>query len=142
MSPQSNTTAIPSSARVLVVDGDDDTRALYCDVLTGAGYEVVEACDGREAVAKALMHPPTLIITETKLPFVSGYALCETVRRDRATASVPILVITADARVPQTLDAERAGANLVLVKPVDIEIIVREIRRLIDNSADPRPDAR
>ena len=140
MSPRSvNGGLMPATAivpSVLVADADDDTRALYCDVLAAAGYRVIEASDGRDALAKALVEPPTLIVTEATLPLVSGYALCEIVRRDPATATVPVLVITADSRAVQGLHAKRAGADHVLVKPVDIDIVLKEVRRLIEKAAD------
>jgi CheY-like chemotaxis protein len=58
----------------------------------------VEASDGRDALTKTLMHPPALIVTELRLPFIDGYALCERLRSDRATADVPILVVASDSR--------------------------------------------
>src|SRR5437660_12411788 len=83
---------------ILIVDGAAATRALYRRCLARDGCDIIEAPDGREALAKALMHPPTLIVTELTLPFIDGYALCDILRRDRTTATVPILVVTADAR--------------------------------------------
>jgi CheY-like chemotaxis protein len=85
-------------ARVLVVDPDEQTRAVYRESLTATGCDVVEASDGRDALAKAFVRPPALVVTEVALPFIDGYALCEILRRDRLTASVPILVVTAEAR--------------------------------------------
>jgi DNA-binding response OmpR family regulator len=79
---------------VLIVEVDDDTRALYRQVLEHLGYVVIEAADGREALTKAFTPPPDLIVTETTLPFVDGYSLCQILRRDRVTTTVPILVVT------------------------------------------------
>src|SRR5260370_42369056 len=90
-----------SAPRILVTDADLDIRALYRDSFTSAGYAVVEASDGREALLQALMHPPTLVITEIKLPFIDRYALSQLLRRDRTTADVPILVVTTQARPAQ-----------------------------------------
>ena len=66
--------AVPTSAplRVLVADSDPDTRALYQTTLRLAGCEVIEASDGRDALTKALVQPPTLIISELRLPLVVG----------------------------------------------------------------------
>jgi two-component system chemotaxis response regulator CheY len=117
--------------RVLVVDADDDTRALYRNALSVVGYEVIEASDGRDALTKALVEPPTLIITEVRLPLVDGYALCEILRRDLATRSVPILIVTAEARSTELSRIRRAGANGVLVKPTLPDALVCEVQRLI-----------
>jgi PleD family two-component response regulator len=116
---------------ILVVDGDASTRALYRESLAIAGCDVVEASDGRYALAQALMHPPNLVITEVTLPFVDGYALCELLRRDTRTADVPILVVTTETRPAQIDRARKAGANVVLIKPTGIENILNEMRRLV-----------
>src|ERR1700712_3377631 len=86
---------------VLVVDADGDTRALYRYAFEGHGYEVVEACDGREALTKALVRPPSLVVTETTLAYIDGYALCQILRQDRTTASTPIVVVAAESRPAQ-----------------------------------------
>ena len=136
-----STTAAVASApkvRVLVADADDDTRSLYRTWFEIEGCEVVEATDGREALIAALTEPPSLVVTEIRLPFIDGYALCEILRRDRATTAVPILVITGEARVVESSRARGAGASVVLVKPTTCERLLAESRRLLDDgSAQP-----
>jgi CheY-like chemotaxis protein len=122
------------SPSVLVVDADDATRRSYRHSFALMGCEVVEACDGRDALAKALPRPPTLVVTEMTLPFVDGYALCEILRRDRATANVPILVVTSETLPAQVDRAHRAGADIVLAKRTSIQNVVNEIRHLLDES--------
>src|SRR5437867_2707016 len=84
--------------RILVVEPDDEARALYTQLLQRAGCDVVEASDGRDALVKALAQSPTLVMTETRLPMLDGYALCEVLRADATTRTVPILVITTETR--------------------------------------------
>src|SRR5579871_3030867 len=69
-------------SRVLVAEPDADTRALYRTALSLAGCDVSVALDGREALTTALVQPPTLIVSELRLPLIDGYALCEILRRD------------------------------------------------------------
>lgn len=128
--------AVPASAplRVLVADPDADTRALYQTALPLAGCEVIEASDGRDALTKALVQPPTLIISELRLPLVDGYALCEILRRDAATRSVPILIVTADARATERERIQKAGADAVLVKPTPPDAILSTMRNLLTRS--------
>jgi len=122
--------------RVLVVDPDADTRALYREAFHTNGWDVVEGADGREALAKALARPPALVVTEIRLPFLDGYALCDILRRDRATTAVPILVVTAEARVAGPDGVRRVGANAVLVKPTTPEQVLAETRRLLCDRRD------
>jgi CheY-like chemotaxis protein len=126
---------------ILVVDADDETRALYRHSFSLAGCEVVEAADGREALTKALIRPPTLVVTETRLPFVDGYALCEILRVDRTTADVPILIVTAEARPAQIERARKAGADTVLIKPTTAEHVLSEARRLMADAKRIRASA-
>jgi CheY-like chemotaxis protein len=136
------TNAPPSSTPtppILVIDADDDTRALYHLLFTRDGYEVVEASDGRDALAKMLLRPPPrLVVTEITLPLVDGYALCEILRHDRSTADVPILVITAEARPAHVDRARQAGADAVLLKPTSPDTILGEMRRLLTRSKELR----
>jgi CheY-like chemotaxis protein len=127
-----------TASRILVADADADTRTVYRALLTRNGYHVVEASDGRDALTEVLTQPPTLVVTEIALPLVDGYALCEIVRHDRATADVPILVITAEGR-PADLDrARQAGADAVLIKPATPDTILRETRWLLANCKELR----
>jgi CheY-like chemotaxis protein len=128
-----------SGPYIVVADADDDTRALYHVLFARDGYDVVEASNGRDALMKVLLQPaPTLVVTEIALPLVDGYALCEIVRHDRATADVPIMVITAEGRPAQVDRARHAGADAVLVKPATPDTILYETRWLLANCKDLR----
>jgi DNA-binding NtrC family response regulator len=72
-----------------------------------------------------------LVLTEITLPLLNGHALCEILRRDRATADIPILVVTAEVRPDHLAQARRAGADSVLIKPVPPEDVLNEIQRLL-----------
>jgi CheY-like chemotaxis protein len=136
---QSDIPVRPSApARILVVDPDDDTRTRYRQWLALPGCEVVEASDGREAIVIALTGPLALVVTEVTLPFVDGVGLCDVLRRDPATAHVPILVITGDTRVRQIERVRRMGADAVLLKPAAPESIVAETRRLMAHASEGR----
>jgi CheY-like chemotaxis protein len=132
--------AVPASPplRVLVADPDADTRALYQMALPVAGCEVTEASDGREALTKALVEPPSLIISELRLPLLDGFALCEILRRDAATRSVPILIVTADARAIARERIRQAGADAVLVKPAPPDAVLSAMRNLLTHSGNER----
>jgi DNA-binding response OmpR family regulator len=116
---------------VLVADANTDTRALYQHAAAAAGLEVVGVEDGRDALVEALSRPPSLVLTEITLPLVDGLALCEILRRDRATSHIPILVVTAEARPSHLARARAIGADAVLIKPVAIEKILTEVQRLL-----------
>jgi len=118
--------------RILVADPDSDTRLLYRDLLRSAGSDVVDAADGRDAMVKALSVRPTLIITELRLPLFDGFALCDVLRRDSLTKAVPIVVVTAESRPSEVDRARAAGADVVLIKPVTHDALLREVERLLE----------
>jgi len=127
-------TVAPSAVakeRILLVDPDDDSRTMYREWFQQSGCEVVEAIDGREALTEALVRPPALVISEIRLPFIDGHALCEILRRDHATARIPILMVTADGRSADLTRTRAAGASAVLVKPATPEQLLAEARRLL-----------
>ena len=118
--------------RILVAEPDSDTRLLYRELLHGRGSDVVDAADGRDALARALSVRPSLVVTELRLPILDGFALCSVLRRDSLTKTVPIVVVTADRRPSEVDRAHAAGADVVLIKPVTPEALLREIDRLLE----------
>jgi len=101
---------------------------------------VEEAEDGREALAKAISHQPDVIITETRLPGMSGLELCDLLRSDAATRNIPIVIVTADAF--HVTRARTLAAVAVLFKPCLPESVLAEIYRLLDRSVDLNDETR
>ena len=130
--------AISADPRILIADPDEDNRALYHEVLRAAGYAVTEASDGRTALAEALTRPPALLLMELRLPLVDGYGLCEVLRRDPETRSLPILVVTAETRERELRRIREAGANAVLIKPGMPDVVLREVERWLFDARDAR----
>src|SRR5262245_13067691 len=144
----SNTASAPHGLplrRVLIAEGDPDTRGLYREVFVECGWNVTEADDGREALVRALSERASVVITELWLPYIDGIALCRLLRRDLATSNVPILVVTSEIRPVYLKQAERAGANAILMKPSTPNVILAEMDRLTQDTtlAPPfvRPEA-
>jgi two-component system cell cycle response regulator DivK len=116
--------------RVLLVEPDQEARRLYVSLLRPLGCDTIETTDGREALVEALVRRPTLIVMESRLPLVNGPALCEILRRDSLTRTVPILALAADAGEREIERILRAGATSILIKPVAPDALVSELRRL------------
>ena len=123
--------------KVLLADPDVDSHLLYAHLLGLKEIEITHTTDGRNALVKALEYPFLLIITETCVPFLDGYALCEVLRHDRATITTPIMVVTADARPAALERALRAGADVAFTKPVT-DVMCSEAHRLILRSRELR----
>jgi twitching motility two-component system response regulator PilG len=126
----------------LLVDRDTDTRKMYAEYLKLSSCLIEEAEDGREALAKAISYLPDIIVTETRLPGISGFDLCRLLRQDEATKPIPIVVVTGDAFDGQVRRAQMAGADAVLIKPCLPEALAAEIVRLLEQSSSLRERAR
>src|SRR5215813_10692088 len=110
----------------LLADHDDDSRRMYATFLKHSAFDIDEADDGRDALAKAFARRHDVIVTDTRLPGIDGLDLCRLLRSDVVTQHVPIVLITADAMT----DVDRAqsvGADAVLTKPCLPEHLGQEI---------------
>jgi DNA-binding response OmpR family regulator len=126
----------------LLVDRDQDTRQLYAEYLRLSSWQVDEAGDGREALAKAIALRPDVIVTETRLPGIDGVTLCDLLRRDVSTSTIPVVFVTGDAYADHVAHATSAGADLVLTKPCLPEQLFAALRALVQRSAEVRSGAR
>lgn len=110
--------------RILIVDDDPDMVELLRLALTEAGFSVRTAATGEEALRKAQRSPPDLMVLDLMLPRMNGYSVCEQLRLNSATASVPVLMITVlPGEFPRLVGVE-AGANAYLNKPFRMEEFV------------------
>jgi CheY-like chemotaxis protein len=80
---------------ILVVDDDDDFRAALCEVLQQAGYPVVEAGSGEEALLRLEEETPGLVLLDLKMPGIDGWGVIERMRADARWAPVPVLILSA-----------------------------------------------
>jgi two-component system, cell cycle response regulator DivK len=119
---------------VLLVDDIQDCRDVYGQFLIHAGYQVVEAADGNEALAKAVSLRPDVIVMDLWMPHLDGW---ETIRRLKAvpaTADIPVLVLTGDAYAQARQEAVDAGCQAYLVKPCLPMDVAAQVGRLLVES--------
>ena len=118
-------------AKILIVDDDPDMVELLQTSFTGAGYSVRTATSGSQALATARRSPPDVVLLDLIMPEVNGFTVCQTLRREPATASVPIILITAlPGEFPRMAGLE-AGADAYLRKPFDVEDLILRVDELL-----------
>jgi CheY-like chemotaxis protein len=115
---------------ILLVDADEDTRELHRMLLDELACWIEEACDGVEAYGRALSHPPDVVVTEMRLPRMDGRTLIERLRTDPRLHTCSILVVAGSADGMARNDLLRIGADEMLTKPCEPEVLVRAVERL------------
>jgi two-component system chemotaxis response regulator CheY len=117
---------------VLLVDGDADTREMYALALTAAGFVVLHARDGADALRCASKSRPDVIVTDVQLPRMDGVTLMSCLQADVRTAGIPVIVVTAIGDVATRVRTASASAAAFLPKPCPPDVLVAEVSRLID----------
>jgi CheY-like chemotaxis protein len=121
----------PRRSVVLLVEDDMDSRAIYGTVLRHAGYLVEEAEDGALAVESVLRHRPDLVVMDAGLPGMDGWDATAAIKRDPATASVPVLLLTVHGQPEDIERAQAAGCDEYVVKPTDPIGLAVTVERMI-----------
>ena len=103
--------------RILVVEDQDDLRAILRDFLTASGYDIVEAVDGGEGVAKAQSERPDLILMDIQLPVLDGYEATRQIKADRNLKAIPIIAVSSFAMKGDEEKARASGCDSYVTKP-------------------------
>ena len=117
--------------RILVVDDDESLRRITQLQLEEAGYEVRAASNGREALAAIEEEAPALVITDFRMPGISGLEVLKRVRESYPQTTV--LMITAFGTVQTAVEAMKAGAYDYITKPIDYEELVLVVNRALEH---------
>ena len=116
---------------ILAVDDSASIRQMVSFTLKGAGYEVVEAVDGEDALDKARNHNVSLILTDINMPRMDGLALVKSLRVLPRYKIAPILMLTTESSDVMKAQGRAAGATGWLVKPFDPKRLVEVVKKVI-----------
>ena len=105
--------------KILVVDDDLVSRNIVKDILSSENYEVLEASNGNEAMRKAVVANPDLILLDLIMPGVDGFEVCRRLRTELDTVAVPIIIFSSKAEKEDILKGLEVGANDYILKPVE-----------------------
>jgi adenylate cyclase len=113
---------------VLVADDRVDNVELVCELLEMEGYQVLSAYNGQEALDRINESQPDLVILDLGMPVLNGYEVCERLKADPATASIPVLMLTAWAAPEQRVKGLQLGAEDYLAKPFDYRELLERVK--------------
>ena len=118
------------SKSILTVDDSTSVRQVVSFTLRDAGYQTLEATDGRDALAK-LNANIALVVTDLNMPLMDGLELIKRIRAGAVNRYVPILVLTTESQAAKKLEAKAAGATGWIVKPFRPEQLVAVVQKVL-----------
>ena len=128
--------------KILVVDDEPEAVELVEFNLKAAGFEVLTAADGAEALKKAHAALPSLVVLDLMLPEVDGLEVCKMLRRDPATAAIPIVMVTAKAAEIDRILGLELGADDYVTKPFSPRELILRVKNILQRgrTADEETD--
>jgi twitching motility two-component system response regulator PilH len=116
---------------ILIVDDAKTDRELLAKVVSGAGYNVVFATDGDEAVGAAKTHKPRLIFMDVVMARTNGYSACRLLKNDPDTKHTPLVLVTSKNSESDRFWAKRQGADEQIGKPFTPESVKEVMKRFL-----------
>jgi two-component system cell cycle response regulator DivK len=116
---------------ILVVEDQEDNRQILRDLLASAGFRMVEAHDGRQALPVARSERPDLILMDIQLPLVDGYAATRSIKRDPELKHIPIIAVTSYALSGDETKALEAGCDAYVAKPYSTRDLLAKIGQFL-----------
>ncbi|MGM0542447.1 MAG: response regulator transcription factor [Pseudomonadota bacterium] len=118
-------------AKVLVVDDEPNILISLEFLMQQAGFDVITAEDGEQALAHVQQAPPDLILLDISLPSISGFDVLEQLRQQTATAALPIIMLTAHGREVEREKGMALGADDYITKPFSTQALVEKVNALL-----------
>jgi two-component system cell cycle response regulator DivK len=116
---------------ILVVEDQEDNRQILRDLLASAGFRMVEAHDGREALTLARSERPDLILMDIQLPILDGYEATRGIKRDPELKDIPIIAVTSYALSGDEERAREAGCDAYVAKPYSTRLLLAKIGQFL-----------
>ena len=117
--------------RILIIEDQEDNRRIMRDLLTSAGYQVIEAVTGEAGVMSAETHCPDLILMDIQLPDFDGYEATRRIKANPALSAIPVIAVTSYALSGDDVKAYEAGCDAYVSKPFSPRKLLTKIREFI-----------
>lgn len=116
---------------IMTVDDSASVRQMVGFTLREAGYDVIEACDGKDALSKIQGANLNLVVTDLNMPNMDGIELIKSLRANPAHKFVPIIMLTTESQNEKKMEGKSAGATGWIVKPFKPEQLVAVIKKVL-----------
>lgn len=119
------------SHRILIVEDQEDNRAILRDLLTAHGLTFIEAVNGEEGVRLAQREQPDLILMDIQLPAMDGYEATRRIKADPTSCAIPIIAVTSYALSGDDAKAKTAGCDAYVTKPFSPRQLMATVRTFL-----------
>lgn len=116
---------------IMIVDDSASLRQVVSMTLKGAGYDVIEACDGRDALSKLSGQRIHLIISDVNMPNLDGIGMVRELKRDPNYKFTPVIMLTTEAQEAKKQEGQAAGAKAWVVKPFQPQQMLAAVSKLV-----------
>ncbi len=127
--------------RILVADDDPVIRTILQTILSTAGFEVIEAADGREALLQAAQQAPDLMVVDLHMPHADGFEVIKGIRGVVGLSGLPIIVLSNDTDDASQFQAIELGADDYLIKPIKPAMVLARINAVLRRAGRSEPAA-
>lgn len=118
-------------AKILIAEDEKDIRDLITFTLTFAGYQVVAAANGEEAVEKARVEIPDLIMMDVRMPKMTGYEACLEIKKDDRIKHIPVVFLSAKGQESEVTTGLDVGAVEYILKPFSPDQLTARVKELL-----------
>jgi len=123
---------VSNPPKILVVDDNADNVELLAKRLKALGYRTCEAYDGEEALLRVAEEEPDLVILDVMMPKLDGFEVCQRLKSDERTRSIPVIMLTAKREVPDKIRGLDTGADDYVTKPFNPQELMARVRSLLN----------
>jgi CheY-like chemotaxis protein len=117
--------------KILIAEDERDIRDLIAFTLKFAGYDIVTANNGEEAVQLTKQELPDLVITDVRMPKMTGYEACKQIKADPATQHIPVVFLSAKGQEAEVQTGLDSGADEYLLKPFAPDQLTRKVADIL-----------
>lgn len=120
--------------RILVAEDEKDIRELIAFTLRFAGFDVLTATNGVEAIEMAEAEKPDLVILDVRMPKMSGYEACRRLKENPQTAKLPVVFLSAKGQDSEIQQGLASGAEEYILKPFAPDELIQQVRNILNRS--------
>ena len=120
--------------KILVAEDERDIQFLIAFALQAVGYEVITANNGEEAVALTLKELPAMVLTDVRMPKMTGYDACRQIKANPATQHIPVVFLSAKGQEAEVQSGLDAGGDAYLLKPFEVSQLTKKVAEILEKT--------